>query len=76
MLHADVIARRSPAPVSAFRDLPGRLWTRMRSLLVAAARTGTTRRAERRLMEMPDYLLKDIGLGRSDIPRAVRQGRG
>jgi uncharacterized protein YjiS (DUF1127 family) len=26
-------------------------------------------------MRMPDYLLKDIGIGRAEIRRAVRQGR-
>jgi uncharacterized protein YjiS (DUF1127 family) len=33
-----------------------------------------SRRAERHLMEMPDHLPKDIGIARSDIRRAVRQG--
>lgn len=33
------------------------------------------RRDTRRLMEMPDHLLDDIGLGRADIVRAVRSGR-
>jgi uncharacterized protein YjiS (DUF1127 family) len=33
------------------------------------------RRARRHLAELPDYLLKDIGIGRSEIEPAVRDGR-
>jgi uncharacterized protein YjiS (DUF1127 family) len=33
------------------------------------------RRDERMLLEMPDHQLKDLGIGRADIPRVVREGR-
>ena len=33
------------------------------------------RRDTRQLMAMSDYMLKDIGLTRADIARAVREGR-
>lgn len=44
-------------------------------MLVAATKAWIARRDERILMQMPNYLLKDIGIGRADIGRAVRQGR-
>lgn len=33
-------------------------------------------RDRRRLEALPDYLLRDIGIGRSEIGSAVRHGRG
>lgn len=75
MLRADAIADRSGFPTAAPRDISGRVWARVRPLLVAGAQAWIARRAERHLMEMPDHLLKDIGLARSDIRRAVRWGR-
>ena len=75
MLQADVIANRSGSPITALRDLSGRVWALLRPALVAGAQAWAARRDERILMEMPDHLLKDIGLGHSDIRRAVRQGR-
>ena len=33
------------------------------------------RRAARRLMELDDYMLRDMGLSRTDIGRVVRGGR-
>jgi uncharacterized protein YjiS (DUF1127 family) len=33
-------------------------------------------RAERQLEDMDDRMLKDIGIGRSEIRRVVRHGRG
>jgi uncharacterized protein YjiS (DUF1127 family) len=75
MLHADAIATRSGSPISAPRDMSSRVWAGVRSLLATAARAWIARRAERHLMEMPDYLLKDIGIARSGIGGAVRRGR-
>jgi len=46
----------------------------IRPLLTAAVRAWTIRRDERILEAMPDHELKDIGIGRGDIARAVRQG--
>jgi uncharacterized protein YjiS (DUF1127 family) len=75
MLYADVIDHRSGLPTSARRGVPGRILARVRSLIVAAAQARIARRAERHLIELPDHLLKDIGVSRSGIRRAVRQGR-
>jgi uncharacterized protein YjiS (DUF1127 family) len=75
MLQAAVIAHRSGSPIARLRDVPGRVWARLRTALAAGAQAWSARRAERILLEMPDHLLKDIGIGRSNIPRAVRQGR-
>lgn len=43
--------------------------------LNAALQGWIARRDIRRLMEMPDHLLDDIGLRRADIVCAVRSGR-
>jgi uncharacterized protein YjiS (DUF1127 family) len=75
MPQTDVIANRFGSPAPALRSAFGRLCARLQPALTARARAWTARRAERILMEWPDYLLKDIGIGRADIPRAVRQGR-
>jgi uncharacterized protein YjiS (DUF1127 family) len=75
MLHADVIADRSGPRLPALRAIGSRAWTRGRLLVVAVARAWSARRAERMLMEMPDQLLKDIGISRCDIRRAVREGQ-
>jgi uncharacterized protein YjiS (DUF1127 family) len=75
MLHSDAIADRSGFPTFARRGASGRVGARVRRLLVAAVRTWIARHAERHLRELPDHLLKDIGVARSDIRRAVRQGR-
>jgi uncharacterized protein YjiS (DUF1127 family) len=67
-----VAAHRSGSPIAARRN---RFWVRLRTLVVAGAQVWSARCAERHLVEMPDHLLKDIGIARSDIRRAVRQGR-
>ena len=46
----------------------------IRPLLAAAVRAWTIRRDERRLLAMSEHELKDIGIARGDIARAVRQG--
>jgi len=75
MLRTDIIGHRSASAVAARRDVFGLVWARLESALVAAAQAWIVRRDERLLMEKPDDLLKDIGIGRGDIPRAVREGR-
>jgi uncharacterized protein YjiS (DUF1127 family) len=52
---------------SLFRWLGG-LWTRR-------TREAVRRRDIEALRNLPDYLLRDIGVTRSDIPDAVRFGR-
>jgi uncharacterized protein YjiS (DUF1127 family) len=75
MSHTDVIGNRSGSTAAALRDAFDRFRTRLEPKLVAATKAWIARRDERILMQMPDYLLKDIGIGRADIRRAVRQGR-
>jgi uncharacterized protein YjiS (DUF1127 family) len=55
----------------ALRTLPDRL---RRAWLEARSRWAA-RRDRRHLMELPDEMLRDIGLGRSEIDSAVRSGR-
>lgn len=75
MLQATVIPNRSVSTITSLRDASGRALAGLRTTVAAGVRAWIDRRDERQLMEMPDYLLKDIGIGRSEIPGAVRQGR-
>jgi uncharacterized protein YjiS (DUF1127 family) len=75
MLQITVTPNRSVSPITTLRDASGRAWAGLRTALTAGVRAWIARRDERYLMEMPDYLLKDVGIGRSEIPGAVRQGR-
>jgi uncharacterized protein YjiS (DUF1127 family) len=75
VLRTDIIDHRSGSAVAARRDVFGQVWARLESAFRAAATAWIVRRDERALMEKPDDLLKDIGIGRGDIPRAVREGR-
>jgi uncharacterized protein YjiS (DUF1127 family) len=75
MLQTTVIPNRSVSSTITLRDASGRAWTRLRTLLALGVQAWIARRDERQLMEMPDYLLRDIGVGRSEISSAVRQGR-
>ena len=75
MLQAAVIANRSGSTAATLRHVFGRFRTRLEPALAVATKPWIARRDERILMQMPDYLLKDIGIGRADIRRAVRQGR-
>jgi uncharacterized protein YjiS (DUF1127 family) len=75
MLQITVTPNRSVSPFTTLRDASGRAWAGLRTALAAGVRAWIARRDERQLLEMPDYLLKDIGIGRSQIPSAVRQGR-
>ena len=75
MLQTTVIPNRSVSPITTLRDASGRALAGLRMTLAAGVRALIARRDERHLMEMPDYLLKDIGIGRSEILSVVRQGR-
>jgi uncharacterized protein YjiS (DUF1127 family) len=75
MLQTTVIPNRSVLAITTLRAASGRAWAGLRTTLAAGARAWIARRDQRQLMEMPDYLLKDLGIGRSEIPSAVRQGR-
>jgi len=75
MLQITVTPDRSVSPTTTLRDASGRAWAGLRTLLVAGVQAWIARRDERQLLEMPGYLLKDIGIGRSQISGAVRHGR-
>jgi uncharacterized protein YjiS (DUF1127 family) len=75
MLQITVTPNRSVSPITTLRDTSGRAWAGLRTTFAAGIRAWIARRDERQLMEMPDHLLKDIGIGRSQIPSAVRLGR-
>jgi len=75
MPHADVIAHRSRSTAATLGDVCGHVRAPLQAALVAATKMWIARRDERILMRLPDYLLKDIGIGRADIWRAVRYGR-
>jgi uncharacterized protein YjiS (DUF1127 family) len=74
MPYTDVVANRFGSPAAALCYVFNRFRARVWLALATGAKAWTVRRAERILMEMPDYLLKDIGIGRGEIRRAVRQG--
>lgn len=75
MVQTTFIPNRSVSPITTLRDASGRAWAGLRTTFAAGVRAWIARRDERQLLEMPDYLLKDIGIGRSEISGAVRQGR-
>ena len=58
-----ITARRTPlAPIA---DAIGACWS-------AVSRHRATRRDEHFLLSQPDYILRDIGIGRGEIESAVR----
>jgi uncharacterized protein YjiS (DUF1127 family) len=52
-----------------------RLFAWVHRTLATATTLWINRRDERMLQEMPDHQLKDLGIGRADIARVVREGR-
>jgi uncharacterized protein YjiS (DUF1127 family) len=75
MSHTDVIGNRSGSTAATLRHAFDHFRARLEPALVIATKAWIARRDERILMQMPDYLLKDIGIGRADIRRAIRQGK-
>jgi len=51
------------------------LWTLLQAAMAAPAEWLRTEREIRRLSFMDDHMLRDIGITRSQISRAVRKGR-
>ena len=62
-------------PTRWSRQLAGKAGTILNSWLVAAARWRRVRRAIQEVARLDDRMLKDIGIHRSEIERAVRRGR-
>jgi uncharacterized protein YjiS (DUF1127 family) len=52
------------------------LTTHIRNLCTRLREQRRPRRAARDLEALDDHILKDIGIGRSEIGRLVRNGRG
>jgi len=75
MQHTDFIAHRSGTTIATFRDLFGRFRAWSAATLAFSTNAWTTRRDAEALVEMSDHQLKDIGIARADIPRAVWKGR-
>jgi uncharacterized protein YjiS (DUF1127 family) len=69
LLHSATSSRPTP------RQLAAKLGTILISCLAAAARWRRIRRAIREVAQHDDRMLKDIGIHRSEIERAVRCGR-
>jgi uncharacterized protein YjiS (DUF1127 family) len=66
---------QTPQPGSSWRPLAGKLGTILSSGLMAAARWHRIRRAIHEVAQHDDRMLKDMGIHRSEIERAVRCGR-
>jgi uncharacterized protein YjiS (DUF1127 family) len=80
-MFAQAITHEHPWPYRAAREVaaPATLWARSREGLAhataAVSRWRRLRRDARRLMAFDDRMLRDVGLGRGAIERAVRGGR-
>ena len=75
-----IISPTRPYPCDASwhatgRELWARLVARMACFLEAAIQEYHVRSGMRRLRGVDDHLLRDIGVGRSEIERVVRNGR-
>ena len=75
-----IITPTRPYPCDPSRHATGReLWARLAARIArfveVAIQEYHARGAMRRLREFDDQLLRDIGVGRSEIERVVRSGR-
>ena len=73
-MHIEAAGQRQP-PTPWWKQLTGKAGTILSSWLVAAARWRRVRRAIQEVARLDDRMLKDIGIHRSEIERAVRCGR-
>ena len=62
-----------PDPAATVPSITG-IIQRIRAAAVEAHRRSVARRQCRQLFEVQDHLLRDIGLSRSDVRRAMRRG--
>jgi uncharacterized protein YjiS (DUF1127 family) len=79
-MFAQTITHEHPWPPRAARGYSGpTLWARSRESLAHAAaavsRWHRLRQDARRLMALDDRMLRDVGLSRGEVERAVRGGR-
>ena len=79
-MFVQTISREHPWPYSTVRELAApALWARSREGLAraaaAVARWHRTHHDTRRLLALDDRMLRDVGLGRGEVERAVRGGR-
>jgi uncharacterized protein YjiS (DUF1127 family) len=79
-MFARTITPDHPWPYRAARGHAGpTFWARSRAGLAqaaaAASRWHRTHRDTRRLMALDDRMLRDVGLGRGEVERAMRGGR-
>ena len=79
-MFSPTITPTRPYPCDPSRHATGReLWARLAARIArfveAAIQEYHARGAMRRLREFDDQLLRDIGVGRSEIERVVRSGR-
>jgi uncharacterized protein YjiS (DUF1127 family) len=79
-MFAQTVTHEHPWPYRTTRGhVDSTLWARSREGLAhaaaAVARWHRLRHDTRRLMALDDRLLRDVGLGRSEVERAVRGGR-
>jgi uncharacterized protein YjiS (DUF1127 family) len=75
MSYAIPVVARFDHRAAVPRNVLDQLLALLRLALTAGARARIARREQWLLLELPDYLLEDIGIERADIPRAIRQGR-
>ena len=75
MLHTVLNEDRSGYQAITLRHFLGHIAAWVQSALIAGGNVWMVRRDARMLIEMPDHLLKDLGIERADIARVVRHGR-
>ena len=72
------ISPTRPWPYGSGRRMPiragGRPWAGVSRLIAAVLRGYRARRDARHLLALSDHLLRDIGLTRGEVARAVRAG--
>ena len=76
MTHADPTLLLTLRGLRASFAPPRPLRERLSAMLQRIAESNRQHRDMQRLSEMPDYLLRDIGLSRYDVAQMFRRSRG
>jgi uncharacterized protein YjiS (DUF1127 family) len=63
-----------PGTLAGQAARPSPVLAAIRSLLTTVARRAAARRARRELYELPDFMLSDLGISRSEVASVVRHG--